>query len=79
MNRTALKMTALIYLLTVPAGSYIYFMEPNSEYTSKMGGAVVIVLTILGIVLCAIPDRRRSETSELPSNDSSNEEGNRDP
>ncbi len=66
MNRTAFQMVALIYLLTVPAGAYVYFMEPNSEYTSKTGAVVVIVLTIVGFVLCAIPEHKPSVTSESP-------------
>lgn len=61
--RSVLRLAAVIYLLTVPAGAYVYFMEPGSEYTSKSGAAIVAALTILGIVLCAIPEKRHPENT----------------
>jgi hypothetical protein len=38
-------------------------MEPGSEYTSKSGAAIVAALTIVGIVLCAIPEKRHPENT----------------
>ena len=65
--RSILRLAAVIYLLTIPAGAYVYFMEPSSEYTSKSGAAIVVALTIAGLLLCAIPEKRHPENTSRTS------------
>lgn len=61
MIRTVCQMALVIYLLTVPAGAYVFLSVPGSGYPSKMGGLVVVALALVGLVLIPIVERKRTE------------------
>ena len=59
MSRTVCQMALLAYLLTVPAGAYVFLAKHGSAYPSKMGGLVVVVLLLVGLVLIPVVERKK--------------------
>ena len=71
MSRTFGQMALVVYLLTVPAGAYVFLAKPSSAYPSKMGGLVVVALMLVGLALILVVERKTTgaadSTSKSPS------------
>lgn len=81
MARVIAHLGSLIYLLTVPAGAYVYLSQ-ETGYPTKAGGALIGILALIGIVLVVIAVRaengRMSPTNQEPQDASNDKSGARD-
>jgi hypothetical protein len=67
MGRTGNLIVLVVYLLTVPAGVFLYFTQPAMGYPATTAGIIAGVLALVGLALILVAIRNKPAAPGTPA------------